>query len=386
MARVPVRGRVAAAGIATAVALAALFPTLASAAPTSGASSLTLPQQIAAAQARLGALDARAEAVVERFDAAREQLANAQMGYHAAVAATRSATARVQRLRAEVGGFATAAYEDEGAAQLATITDSSPSEFLARSDALEGIARSQQETLAELATARHALAQAQLSQAAALKRAAALLAAISADKQAIQRAVAGAEATLATLRREEAQAEAAARAAAARARAAAQRRAALAAAAAAAAAAQRLAAEQSAYSQASNSFAAAPVSASGPPSGGSGGAPVAVHWAYAELGKPYQWGAAGPDAFDCSGLTQFVWGKAGVYLDHYTGAQWNEGAHVSVPQPGDLVFFYSDLSHVGIWVGNGEFIQAPHTGTDVQVTQFAGYWASQFQGFVRPGG
>jgi cell wall-associated NlpC family hydrolase len=91
---------------------------------------------------------------------------------------------------------------------------------------------------------------------------------------------------------------------------------------------------------------------------GSGGAATAVAWAFREIGKPYVWAAAGPNSFDCSGLTQYVWAKAGVYLGHYTGAQWNEGTRVSRSQlaPGDLVFFvgsdgsYSVPGHVGIYI------------------------------------
>jgi cell wall-associated NlpC family hydrolase len=103
---------------------------------------------------------------------------------------------------------------------------------------------------------------------------------------------------------------------------------------------------------------------------GSGGAGTAVAWAYRELGAPYVWGASGPSTFDCSGLTQYVWGKAGVSLDHYTGTQFNEGAHipVSAAQPGDLVFFGSDLHHVGIYIGGGNMIHAPHTGDVVKIS------------------
>jgi cell wall-associated NlpC family hydrolase len=109
-----------------------------------------------------------------------------------------------------------------------------------------------------------------------------------------------------------------------------------------------------------------------------------VQWAYRELGKPYQWGAAGPTSFDCSGLTQYVWGKAGVYLDHYTGSQWNEGQHVdrSQLQPGDLVFFGSDLHHVGLYVGDSKMIEAPYTGANVRVSYA---FRSDYAGAVRPG-
>jgi cell wall-associated NlpC family hydrolase len=109
-----------------------------------------------------------------------------------------------------------------------------------------------------------------------------------------------------------------------------------------------------------------------------------VQWAYRELGKPYQWGAAGPNTFDCSGLTQYVWGKAGVYLDHYTGSQWSEGQHVTPSQlePGDLVFFGSDLHHVGLYIGNGNMIEAPYTGANVRISP---YNRPDYAGAIRPG-
>ena len=103
-----------------------------------------------------------------------------------------------------------------------------------------------------------------------------------------------------------------------------------------------------------------------PPPGARAGAAVAA--AQRQLGKPYQWGAAGPDSFDCSGLTMWAWAAAGVSLPHYTGAQYSATTHIplSVLQPGDPVFFYSDLSHVGLYVGNGMMIHAPHTGDVVK--------------------
>jgi cell wall-associated NlpC family hydrolase len=97
-------------------------------------------------------------------------------------------------------------------------------------------------------------------------------------------------------------------------------------------------------------------------------AAIAVDEARRQLGKPYHWGGAGPDSFDCSGLTMWAWRKAGVGLPHYTGAQYDATVHIPLSelQPGDLVFFYRDVSHVGIYVGNGQMIHAPHTGDVVR--------------------
>jgi cell wall-associated NlpC family hydrolase len=110
--------------------------------------------------------------------------------------------------------------------------------------------------------------------------------------------------------------------------------------------------------------------------GGDGDAgQVAANWALTQIGKPYQWGAAGPDAYDCSGLALRAWEQAGVELPRVAADQY--GAGVQVPygdaQVGDLVFFATDPSepstiyHVGIYLGAGMMVDAPHTGADVRV-------------------
>ena len=95
----------------------------------------------------------------------------------------------------------------------------------------------------------------------------------------------------------------------------------------------------------------------------------ALRFALTRIGDPYEWGAAGPDAFDCSGLVMWAYAQVGVSLLHFTGDQWNEGEHVSIDQlePGDLVFFYADLGHVGLYIGNGLMVDAPTFGQDVQI-------------------
>ncbi|HET7174362.1 MAG TPA: NlpC/P60 family protein [Nocardioidaceae bacterium] len=100
-----------------------------------------------------------------------------------------------------------------------------------------------------------------------------------------------------------------------------------------------------------------------------GRAKIAVQTALAQLGKPYQWGAAGPDSFDCSGLMMYAWAAAGVSIPHSSWMQYAAGTPISFSQlrPGDLVFFYSIYQHVGMYLGNGMIIHAPHTGTVVQI-------------------
>jgi len=103
--------------------------------------------------------------------------------------------------------------------------------------------------------------------------------------------------------------------------------------------------------------------------GGGGKAVQALRAALGKLGRPYVWGAAGPSTFDCSGLTMWAYKQVGINLPHFTGAQWNAGTHVSRGelQPGDLVFFYSDRHHMGMYIGAGKMVHAPHTGDVVQI-------------------
>ncbi|MER8154839.1 C40 family peptidase [Streptomyces sp. NPDC094472] len=114
-----------------------------------------------------------------------------------------------------------------------------------------------------------------------------------------------------------------------------------------------------------------------------GRAARAVSYAYAALGKPYVWGATGPHGYDCSGLTQAAWRAAGVALPRTTYTQINSGRRVARGQlaPGDLVFFYSGVSHVGLYIGDGRIIHAPRPGAPVRVASVADM---PFAGAARP--
>lgn len=110
----------------------------------------------------------------------------------------------------------------------------------------------------------------------------------------------------------------------------------------------------------------------------------AVAYALAQVGKAYVWGASGPSAFDCSGLTMAAWSQAGVSLPHNAAAQYNTGRHISESelQPGDLVFYYSGISHVGMYIGNGKIVNALNPGTGVKIS---GLHDMPYVGAVRPG-
>jgi cell wall-associated NlpC family hydrolase len=103
------------------------------------------------------------------------------------------------------------------------------------------------------------------------------------------------------------------------------------------------------------------------------------------LGVPYVWGGGSPSGFDCSGFVMYVYAQVGVSLPHYTGAQWNSGVPVSRDQlqSGDLVFF-NGLGHVGIYIGGGQFIHAPHTGDVVKISSLGESWyAATYDGARR---
>jgi cell wall-associated NlpC family hydrolase len=105
-------------------------------------------------------------------------------------------------------------------------------------------------------------------------------------------------------------------------------------------------------------------------------ASIAVQAALSRVGDPYVWGASGPGAFDCSGLVMWAYAQAGVSLPHFSGAQYAMTTHIPMAdlQPGDLVFPADPGQHVAMYIGNGEIVQAPYTGADVQVVPMSSFF------------
>lgn len=111
-----------------------------------------------------------------------------------------------------------------------------------------------------------------------------------------------------------------------------------------------------------------------------GGVDSVIAYAKAQLGEPYEWAAAGPDTWDCSGLTMMSWREAGKYLPHFSGAQYDAGTPIAISaaQPGDLLFWTSNgrasgIHHVALYIGNGQYIHAPRAGKDVEIKSLS-YW------------
>jgi peptidoglycan DL-endopeptidase CwlO len=142
----------------------------------------------------------------------------------------------------------------------------------------------------------------------------------------------------------------------------------------------RVEAAQAAQAQATQSTvvgasADTPEGASVTPSSPAGNSAVSVAMSF--LGVPYVWGGASPSGFDCSGLVMYAYAAVGIQLPHSSYAQWNYGVPVPYDQlePGDLVFF-DGLGHVGMYIGGGEYVNAPHTGDVVRVASLSSSWAA----------
>lgn len=152
-------------------------------------------------------------------------------------------------------------------------------------------------------------------------------------------------------------------------------------------AAERRAARRAAAAEEAAAATAAPVVPAvpaRPAPAPNGGAQAAVEAALSQLGKPYQWAAEGPDSYDCSGLTLWAWAHAGVSLPHNSGMQYAATPRVdrSDWQPGDLLFFGSPIHHVGMYIGNGQMVEAPYTGSQVRINSAI---RSDYVGAGRPG-
>ncbi|MBB3677702.1 C40 family peptidase [Modestobacter versicolor] len=296
------------------------------------------------------------EVVTERFNDARVQLADAQTAAEEAGQQAETAKATVATARGQVVEVARSAYTGDSLSTLqAMLSSDSADELLDRVGTLGTIADHNNELLA---AAQQATEDAEAAEAAAARSTAdaqALVDQVTAQQADLNSQIAEYQAQYDRLSAQE-------------------KEAALAAAAAAHAAEAAQATERStpAASRADRPQAAgsAPApAAAAPVVAGSGAAATAVSTAMAQIGKPYVWAAAGPNSFDCSGLVQYAYAAAGVSLPHSSRSQAAAGQAVSRDQlqPGDILAFYSPVSHVGIYIGNGQMVHAPTSGDVVKV-------------------
>ncbi len=290
------------------------------------------------------------EVVTERFNEAREGLRAQQAAAETAAAGLAQAQAAVDAARRQVVGIARSAYTGDSMGSLqALMTSEDADEFVNRVSLLQGVAGYQGELLGQAAAATEAATAAQAAAAGAATEAQRRYEAVAAQQADLEAQVAAYQADFARLSAEE-------------------RRAALEAATAAhAAGADQRASRDGEREEPAAAEAPAPSAAAAPAASGVAGTVVAT--AMAQRGKPYVWAASGPGSYDCSGLTQYAFKAAGISLPHSSRMQSQMGAAVSrsALQPGDLVFFYSPVSHVGIYIGNGQMVHAPTSGDVVKV-------------------
>ncbi|MFF4293030.1 NlpC/P60 family protein [Streptomyces vinaceus] len=297
---------------------------------TSQADPQQTPSQV---KAEVDRLYEEAEESAERYNGAKEKADEAQRALDALRDETARKTDRLNTARRALGSLAAGQYRTGGlgpAMRLALAAD--PQEYL---DQASFLTRTGDRSAAEVASVRR-----QLDEVGQLKdRAAGRLADLRAREGELAGYKAAVEAKLDTAKR---------------------------------LLAKLTAEERAAYEAGGGAGGAAPAGApsAAPPAPADGSrAARAVAFAYGAIGKPYVWGATGPGSFDCSGLTQAAWRSAGVSLPRTTYTQINAGQRVSRDQlaPGDLVFFYSGVTHVGLYIGNGQMIHAPRPGSTVRV-------------------
>jgi cell wall-associated NlpC family hydrolase len=304
-------------------------------------------------QRQVDALNRQAGTATERYNDARVRLAAANRRLTVVRHREQAQQAAIRAMQVDVGRLATAAYKSGGIdTTLAILLADDPRSFLQSAVALSQLGRRQSDALAKVVQARRQLATAHLEVAQQSARSQAVSAEMAQQRKSVQDKLAQAKALLSTLRAgQRARLHAATRAAADR-----------------------------GHLVASRSRTGGAPGYDGP---ATGRAAEAVQTAFAQLGDPYVFGAAGPGSFDCSGLTMFAWAAAGVSLPHSSSAQYSSARHVSSSdlQPGDLVFYYSPISHVGIYIGAGRIIHAPHPGRSVEI---AGLNSMPYVGAVRP--
>ncbi|MGY1785725.1 C40 family peptidase [Geodermatophilus sp. SYSU D00698] len=344
-------GRVTLVGTTAALTLTLLSGTAAADPERAGT-----PEQAAQLAAEAGH---RLEVVTEQVNEAREVLAQQQAAADEADRAAAEAQDRLQDLDGRIREVARSAYtagNGDGFAGLDLLmTSDSAEDFVASLATLGQIADHTTSVLDQVNEAAAAARQAQADAEAAETGAQRTLDDLSAQEAQLQGDIADYQAQFAALTEAQRQAALAAQEAGL---------------AAGAQAGPGGAGEESAPTTAGTQ-AAAPAAAPAPSagSGGSGAAQTAVQTALAQVGDPYVWGAGGPNAFDCSGLTQYAYAAAGISLPHSSSMQSRMGTAVSRAdlQPGDLIFYYSPVSHVSMYIGNGQMVHASTSGQPVKV-------------------
>lgn len=344
------RGRIARGALALLIALSLSVSgtTLSSAAPS--------PKDVRAAKEELDALNERLSLLVEQYDQEQVRLAEIQSRLAQVRAEAERARATAERALSELNARAVQAYQGVGSELEILLGATTFAEFSDRLEFIGSLAQANSDVATTAATARQRATWAADQLAMALREQQQVVAGLRAKESEIRGGIAEARTLYEDLNRRYRDA---------------------------------LAARSAALAASATSAASSATVRVGPPPGGPPPAPnpraqAAIDAAYSVIGTPYQWGGSSPETgFDCSGFTMWAWAHAGVSLPHSSQMQYDVLPHVAREdlQPGDLVFFYSPIHHVGIYVGGGRMIDSPHTGTVVQVRAIL--W-SVYVGAARP--
>jgi peptidoglycan DL-endopeptidase CwlO len=321
------------------VLLAALLLSLTLLSGGAGSPASAAPTQ-ASLEAQLQRLNRQADQLVEEYNQSRLLLKRLRKTRDELRAQASGAESDLRALQTTLGARAAAAYVQGAGNTLAAVLNSEdPASAIDRVQVLELLASHDGDLMDRLALAGKAYDGRKRDLDAAEREAAAEVARLDAKKAEVERAAARTRALLRQMR---------------------------------------------ARNAASVSPTPSPAPSPPPSSGGSGAGAIAVRYAMAQVGKAYCYGGAGPSCYDCSGLTMRAWAQAGISLPHSSSAQYGVGRHLSASelQPGDLVFYYSPISHVSIYIGNGQRVSATHTGDYVRVQSLG----SSIVGYTRPSG
>jgi cell wall-associated NlpC family hydrolase len=327
------------------VLLAAILLPLTVLSTGSNTTALATPTSSARLEDQLDRLNRESDQLVEQYNQSRDALDRIQKSLKNLRNQATGAEDEVRKLQASLGARASAAYvQGAGSAVAAVLGSDDPAAAIARVQVLELLAANDGDLMDQLGVAGKALSERQRDLVAAEKAQAAEVDRLAAKKAEVERAADKTRALLARMR----------------------------------------AADRPSVPSRPSSSPVAPPPPSGGGGGGSGSAAAVVAYARAQVGKPYCYGGAGMSCFDCSGLTMMAWKQAGISLPHSSAAQYNVGRRISASelQPGDLIFYYSPISHVSVYIGNGQRISATHTGDYVRVQSLG----SSIVGYARPNG
>jgi cell wall-associated NlpC family hydrolase len=326
-------------GLAVRLAVAALMTVTATIGVSSLSSAAPSKQDVEAAESRIDQLNQHMSLLVEQYDQEQARLQEIQSRLTDARAAAQHAQATADRALRKLNARAASVYTRVGSELEVLLGASSFAEFSDRLEYVGSLAQADSDVATQAAHAQQEAKWAGQRLQDAMQDQHQVLEALRSKETEIRNAIANAKAEFETINRQYhdyLDAQAAAEAAA----------------------------------QASVTTITVTPPPGGPPPAPNANAQAAIDAAYSAIGTPYVWGAADPNVgFDCSGLTMWAWSHAGVYLPHSSEMQYLSLPHISPSdaQPGDLIFFYSPISHVGLYIGGGRMIDANHPGDVVNI-------------------